>query len=180
MSRRKPKAGGLARNASPPTAVAAPSEPNRATDHGAAADRAETPAAFAAHRKFLLLAIAVGCAWWLALGALALFTANPVTVNPKQIALSEYVVTGRVDDATTGAVNVEKEWKHGATLGTIAVSDLERAGARNGDTYILPLVRADHDKFQITPGFDAERPPPIYPASDDAVRQLEELLPPAK
>lgn len=83
---------------------------------------------------------------------LAIFAANPVTFNRAQILQADYVVTATVQDAVTGRITVEKEWKHGFTFPSdeIVVSNLSGADARTGRKYLIPLSSEPDDKFSVT------------------------------
>jgi hypothetical protein len=127
-------------------------------------------------RLFLIAAAALAAGWGIALALLALFTANPVMLNREQILGSPYIVTGTaVAEPSSGRVSVEREWKKSALAGTITVENLARAGARKGITYIIPLSRPD-DAFRVTEAPFAGGAPLIYPATPDAIQQLQAIL----
>jgi len=137
-------------------------------------DSSETPPRRS--RVFLITASVLAAAWGLSLALLALFTANPVMLNREQILASPYVVTGTVaGDPSKGQVSVEREWKKHALAGTITVDNLAAAGARSGIAYLIPLSRPD-DAFRVTETPFSNGSPLIYPATPDALKQLQAIL----
>jgi hypothetical protein len=127
-------------------------------------------------RLFLVVAAVLAAAWIAVLTLLAIFTANPVMLNVEQVEASPYVITGTVTgDPAKGQVTVEREWKKHALSGTITVENLREAGARAGTQYIIPLSRP-YDAFRVTESPYSGTGPLIYPASSEAVKQLETIL----
>jgi hypothetical protein len=127
-------------------------------------------------RLFLIVAAVLAAAWLAVLTLLAIFTANPVMLNVEQVEASPYVVTGTVTgDPAKGQVAVEREWKKHALSGTITVENLPEAGARAGTAYIIPLSRP-YDAFRVTESPYSGTGPLIYPASPEAIKQLETIL----
>jgi hypothetical protein len=127
-------------------------------------------------RKVLGPALVVAVTWWVALSLLAVLTANPVTLNRKQILGSQYVVTAVVDDAAAGRVTVEKEWKTGFNVGSRTIGGLEQSGARAGVRYIIPLTVTSEGGLAITMAPAPLNRPLIYPAGAEALKQLEQVL----
>ena len=136
----------------------------------------------------LAIAAIVTAVWLLALAGLAIFTANPITLNRHQIETAELVVTGRVVDRDTGEVAVERTWKGTAPADQFRVRNLAETPAAAGDVYILPLTTA-RGGLVVTPARrrsadrEAGRRPPdaggpslIYPATPDALQQLQRAL----
>lgn len=130
--------------------------------------------------------MAATLAWVLLLVGLVNRTANPVTLNRAQIAHADYVVTAMPMDAAKGTFQVEREWKHGAELGAIQIHDLPPTPSLERRESLIPLTRRADGSFVVTqgelsnPGHEktvaAHVPPVIYPATPDALRQLEALL----
>ena len=88
-----------------PAPVAAPTRNSKSgMVEGANTPANATPGGWPA---WLLIALAVGVGWLLLLSVLALWTANPATVNRQQILQSEIVVEAEVLDPRTGKVEVE-------------------------------------------------------------------------
>jgi hypothetical protein len=127
-------------------------------------------------RQLLVPAIVLALAWWVVLIILAWFTANPVTLNLKQIQNSLYVVTAEVDDVGMGQVTVEKEWKTGTDIGNPTIDNLKETGARSGQTYLIPLTVTPDGQFIVTIADLPRNQPLIYPAGTEASRQLEQIL----
>jgi hypothetical protein len=137
---------------------------------------ASTPPAAHGSRLFLAVAAVLAALWLAALTLLAIFTANPVMLNVAQIEASPYVVTGTVEgDPVKGQVKVERGWTSHSLSGTITVENLEETGARAGQTYLIPLSRP-FDAFRVTPTPGSRTVPLIYPATPDALKQLETIL----
>jgi hypothetical protein len=100
-------------------------------------------------------------------------------LNVEQVEASPYVVTGTVNgDPAKGQVTVEREWKKHALSGTITVANLREAGARAGTAYIIPISRP-YDAFRVTDSPYFGTGPLIYPATPDALKQLEAILKPS-
>jgi hypothetical protein len=146
--------------------------------NGQAAVRTDSTEARPPFRSPVLLiaAIVLAILWWIVLVLLAVFTANPVTLNRDQIAHSSHVITGVVDDPSSGQVTVEREWKGKGLSGVITVEDLAASGARQGGKYLLPLSRgAINWRVSETPRPASTRL--IYAESPDAIAQLQSILP---
>jgi hypothetical protein len=138
--------------------------------------------------NFTVAAI-VTAVWLLALMGLAAGTANPVTVNRHQIEIADLVVTGRVLDRDRGDVMVERTWKGNAPAEQLRVANLAQTLAEPQGVYILPLSPEDGNEFVVTParrrrdalelddlGPDIGGPLLVYPATAEAVEQLEQAL----
>jgi hypothetical protein len=118
----------------------------------------------------------LAAAWVLTLFSLAWWTANPVTLNYRQIADSEFVVSGTVVDVQAGRVDVDREWKRGEALQDVVVENLSGSGAAAGERYLIPLARGRGDGFEITETLIEDGKPLIYPATQEATSQLETIL----
>ncbi len=116
--------------------------------------------------------------WCAALGLLAWQTANPLTLNVAQLANADFVVTATVSPENPTTVDVEKEWKREAKLGSITVENLRDTNAQPGETYLMPLTRHAGDVFQVTPTplTKHQRVPLVYPATPKAFEQLRHWL----
>jgi hypothetical protein len=141
----------------------------------AEATAAATPVDGRFRRRFLIAA-AVTAAWWAGLIGMVAFTANPVTINRRQLRNSMQIVTAEVVDAAEGKVKIVKVYSGGGLSGEHRVDGLRELGVRDGATYILPLTLTARGNWQVTPLPDAPRGRAVYPATDDALRQLAEIL----
>lgn len=177
MTRRSKKPKPKARPDGPKVESAPQSAPAAAVENesGAPSELAASASRIST-RTILIAAAAVAVLWWIALGMLALFTANPVTLNREQILRSSYVVTGKVVDAERGTVEVEKEWKQSGFGGTVHVGRLEETGARAGRSYIIPIEKAADGMLNVTRSRLPNEAPLIYPATAEAAAQLSRLL----
>ena len=126
-------------------------------------------------RRFVIVAGIVGC-WWAVLIALVVLTANPVTLNRRQLRNSSRVVTAEIVDVDQGTVKVVKDWIGPEGRGDLSIDGLKNLGVRNGKTYILPLSLSPHGSLRITPAPDSPNKRLVYPASDDALKQLAGIL----
>ena len=178
MSRRKRDAGEAPATHTAPRMVAAGSQPASAAGGLVAKAEDDTRTATECRRSIvtgLLLPIGAAVAWWLALVAMAIFTANPITLNRDQILRADFVVTGTVDETQPHTLIVDKEWKKKAGLRQVTVENLDETGARPGRTYLVPLSKDVNGRYFVTETKDERLL--IYPAEDEAVEQLEAILP---
>lgn len=136
--------------------------------HAAAGDRWVTRRTAA-----VLLLAAVWCA---ALTVLTLAAANPVTLNRDQLLRSPVIVVGRVEDAATGAVTVERGWRSAVGPGDIRVTNLNETAAEQGQTYVLPLMQVSAGTFEVVPARLPRRPWLIYPSSPETIQQVTEII----
>jgi hypothetical protein len=137
---------------------------------------------------FIVAAI-VTAVWLLGLAALAVSTANPVTLNRRQIDEAAVVISGRVLDDRGGEVAVERVWRGAGPPERLRIANLSDTPAEAGHTYVIPLSRAPQGGFVVTPTRRApvllkdggrerapDGPPAIYPATAEAHEQLERIL----
>ena len=157
-----------------PGTIAKPQASERLAENGPAAG---SPSRTISRRAFLIAAT-LGALWIAALAALAVFTANPITLNREQIMTSDAVVTARVLDPAAGTVAVEKVWKSRTELTAerLALDNLDKGRIRAGALYLVPLSRVRADRYEVTRTQLPNQQPLVYPATDDAVRQLEAIL----
>jgi hypothetical protein len=123
-----------------------------------------------------VVAIVLAAAWIGVLAVLALTQANPITLNREQILRAELVVTARIENVAEGTAAVEQQWGGGETLGSITVINLRETAAENGGTYILPLVRGMSGSYEILAAHVPDHPYLVYPATQGALEQLQQLL----
>lgn len=133
------------------------------------------------NRRMLLIAGGLATAWILGLLILAVTTANPVTLNRKQIERSPFVVTATREAADSSILLVSKEWKHGRELGKISVINLHETGMPVGREFLVPLEfgltnEGESPQYAVTPTTLPNEAPLIYPATPEAQSALEELL----
>jgi hypothetical protein len=107
---------------------------------------------------------------------LAFTQANPVTLNRGQILRADVIVTARIDDFAEGACTVERQWRDGGPLGSITVANLGETAAEQGRTYILPLVQSRSGSYEVVAARLPTHPCLVYPATDEALQQLQQLL----
>jgi len=176
VSRHRKKKAGPSENA--PAVAAASGRDSVPTAPPASSESARAPAS----RRSLKFAIGLAISWWTILILLVIFTANPVVLNYRQIAESDYVVTGRVVDRTLGRVEVLKEWQPAPSRaeplqpGVIEVTNLpEVTTASRGDEFLFPLQRVGR-RFEVTPARALNNRPLIYPVTPVAEKQLEQIL----
>lgn len=122
-----------------------------------------------------VIAIAsVAIVWYLVLLGLALFTANPVQLNVQQILDSGWIILATVDQ--NGVVHERKTVQGLLPDGPLKLSDKCRY---TNQEIILPLVREFGD-YRITPTHLPNGDRLVYPATEDALKQLSAILNPPR
>jgi hypothetical protein len=138
-------------------------------------------------RRWLLpLSLVVGAVWWAVLLGLAAQTANPVTLNIRQLSQADVVVLGRVVEHDAGRVQVLQQWLGPATLPRMLVLDhLDETIVEQGKTYLFPLSQNAEGTFGVTrgrsPATSRNAGPQrsaayVYPASPKTIQRLESML----
>lgn len=125
------------------------------------------------------LAVALAAGWPAALAALAVWASNPVLLNRKQVLDARragVIVEARVVDAASGECAVLRQWPTATVGETVRVHNLSGTPAVTGETYLLPLLRADNGGWDIAPTPLPDSRALIYPATTETVAQLERLL----
>lgn len=111
-------------------------------------------------------------------------TANPVTLNRLQILAADVVVAAEFSDVATGVLTVV-ETHHGEQISNgsqLSLSELKSADFEEGDRLLLPLSKkvlsgdSTADVYSITPNLIGSGKPLYYPATDDAIEQLQKIL----
>jgi hypothetical protein len=124
------------------------------------------------------LAVLIAAFWWLFLGSMALFTANPVTLNREQIIRAEFVVTATAMDPVNGTVHIEKSWKSDGQVDSMTLENLSQTGAKANVSYIIPVTESRKGRYNVTTTRLLNNPPLIYPNTPEAVLQLQSILEP--
>ena len=124
----------------------------------------------------LIFAAGFAGLWILGLVLLAVFTANPVTLNREQILRSDYLVTATRKSPDSPMLEVKKEWKHAEKFGEVAVANLNEITMPAGREFLVPLERLGQKRFLVTPTTLPNAAPLIYPATPEAESQLQEIL----
>lgn len=125
-------------------------------------------------RRGLWIAVAAAALWLATLGGLALFTANPITLNVEQIRASRYVVTGRL--AERNVVVVERQWKGEELPPEFQLQNVSKTPLKPGRAYVVPLSRTTSGALKVTETALPGDPPLVYPATQEAVAQLTAIL----
>jgi hypothetical protein len=127
-------------------------------------------------RRRLQIPVLIFLVWGTVLVSLALWTANPVTLNPLQIRQADLIVEAAVADLREGRCRVVRTWPEGFIPDTIRIAGLSKTGAVKGETYLMPLKRPPQaDPYQIAPA-GPEQLRLIYPADEQTRAQLEQIL----
>ncbi len=126
--------------------------------------------------KRMIIAGGVALAWLLTLSLLALLTSNPVTLNREQIQRADFVISAEVLDEQSGRVSPLREWKRNEKFDELTLANLPKTDCREAERYIIPISLGDDGHFQVTPSKLPGKLPVVYPANDEAIRQLENLL----
>ena len=129
-------------------------------------------------RRLFRPAVLISALWWLFLGSIAFFTANPVTLNQEQIIRAEIVVTATVVDPVSGTIRIEKSWKSDRQVDSITLENLKETGAIADVSYIFPVTELRTGRYHITTTRLPNNPPLIYPNTPEAVQQLQSILEP--
>jgi hypothetical protein len=129
-------------------------------------------------RRRWLIALGIALGWFIVLGLLATFTANPVTLNRDQILRSEVVVTGTVVDASQALVKVDQAWKGRDVPAELRIENLAVTGARANEQYIFPISisRTGERRYRVTESRLPNEAPLIYPATEEALAMLRGVL----
>lgn len=113
---------------------------------------------------------------------LALFTSNPIVLNPHQFRSSSLIVSGSVESSGDRGVtiSIDRIWKGSADNDTVFVRDLSAAQFEGSDVWILPLNRVSATEYIVTPrkNASAAHKPLLYPADPDTLNKLNSLLSP--
>lgn len=128
--------------------------------------------------------MAIAAIWGAFLVGLAILTANPVTLNREQIAQADYVVTATVTGSAADQMTIDKEWKHGITLQDVQIDEFPTTHLNVPGTYVVPLSRSQSGRVDesttprlaVTPTPISGNPALTYPATPEAIRQLEQIL----
>ena len=131
--------------------------------------RTQQPTALPTRTQFAAASL-LALAWYLCLASLAVFTANPVTLNARQILDSRWIVLATIDD--DGVVHERKSIRGLLPDGPIKLTDPCRYPNQE---VILALVREFGD-FRVTPTHLPKGDRLIYPATQTALQQLDEIL----
>jgi hypothetical protein len=143
----------------------------------AVSSQAKLDAPWRPPRGPLIFASALAIIWSAILITMAWLTADPVTLNRDQVLRADFVITGRVEsDPAAGEVSVLREWHKNALNGTIHVENLGDVRVRTGETYLMPLSHAATG-YRITEARLANSALLVYPATQAALSQLEQILP---
>jgi hypothetical protein len=127
-------------------------------------------------RNFFRPVAVITSLWWLALIGIAVGTTYPVTLNAKQIELSDCVILARVVDRAAGTVEVEASWKAELPRGRITIHNFAASKPElTGTPLLIPLT------FWAVGYEVAPIPPPgrgavVYPATPSTREQLARLL----
>lgn len=164
------------KTASPAPAPAAEPGSSRAGAKTSAGQAPAAPEPRLLSKRVWLGVLAVALTWWLFLLVTAWLTANPVTLNRRQIAEADYVVTGKVANLAQGTVDVTREWKYAAQLTNATVENLKQTKAEEERTYLIPLSMSGKDLYDVADTPIEGAPPAIYPVTAEAIAQLEAIL----
>jgi len=126
-------------------------------------------------RRAAIALIAV--VWCGLLAWLVLATANPVTLNRRQILDADAVVTAQVVDPAAGTCRIVRQWTGETLPGEFVVAHLDETAARPGGDWILPLVKIG-DEPEVLPSLLPSHARLVYPATPEVLEQLEAIVNP--
>lgn len=126
-------------------------------------------------RAALMFALLLGLCWLSALAWLTLFYSNPVTLNRLQIQQADFVALGTFDGKMFD-LRVTETWPKTQDLagGTIRLQNAQELHASRQRAYLVPISIRGGKSF-VTPS-PLQGRPLIYPASEAALEQLQQLL----
>lgn len=155
------------------------------------------PATAAKSSANRLWPFALALLWCVVLGTLVFTSANPVVLNPAQIAAAQVIVQGEWVAASPPQLQVHKVWKGQLAADAIVIQGTIPVAQVTGEV-LVPLSRipggtATSQSFQITQGglenhprnvppgtpelgIVAEVLPLVYPATSESLAQLQQLL----
>lgn len=123
------------------------------------------------------LAAGLFALWFALLAGLAFWTANPVTLNRQQLRHADIVVQATVDNITTGQCTIVQSWPAGAAGEVVMVKGLDGIPIVIGESYVLALQRDPQGNgYTIVTTAPPESAQLVYPATDDSLRQVSEVL----
>jgi hypothetical protein len=128
----------------------------------------------AANRRRAALAL-IAVAWCAALAWLALATANPVTLNRRQILEADVVITARIEDRAAGKCRVVQHWKGTPVPDELVVSGLKETAVHGDGEWILPLQKV-RGGYEVLASALPSRARLVYPATDEAMEQLRGMV----
>lgn len=130
------------------------------------------------------LVFGVAAVWILFLVALALWTANPVTLNRQQIFVARStgaVIVAEVVNTKSGQIKVEEVLAAAEGLPAeiapgkeLTAGSLEDAGVKDGDHAVLPLIVRPSGDVALAPA--PTGPARAYPATSEVVTAVKELV----
>lgn len=143
---------------------------------GAATDT--PPSSAGPSLRSLVLAAATFTLWMAVLITLVVRTANPVTLNRRQILESRLVVEANVLETASARCEVRRTWPAGQDLDVILVPQISRLEVDSAESYLMPLIPSADGTYEIVPVERGKRnaDPRIYPATAAAIEQLEAIL----
>lgn len=112
----------------------------------------------------------LGIVWLSLLLWMTVTYANPVTLNLAQIEESDYVVEGQFDE-TGELFLVSRTWPENSALTKIRLTNSTEIQHPSDGEYLVP-VKTMGGRYFVTPS-QLQGKPLIYPATEDALRQLE-------
>jgi len=132
---------------------------------------------------WLLIALAVGCGWLLLLAVLALWTANPATLNRQQILQSEAIVEVEILDPAAGQVEIEGVLRQRPAASLKAGEEirvpLHGDHWEVGEHRFLPLIHTENGEWSVTPTALPKTPLLDYPADAELKQDILDVSAPA-
>jgi hypothetical protein len=122
------------------------------------------------------VSICVAAVWLAGLTSLAILSANPVTLNVRQIHDARYVISAVLTKRDGGIIVPQKEWKHGEQLPPLRIDNLDQVRFDPGVTYLVPLSPSDAGGYRVSATPLSDKRPLVYPATAEAIEQLEAAL----
>jgi len=117
--------------------------------------------------------------WCGFIAALTFLTSYPITLNWKQVSISDVVLEGQLSaDGSSVEPIPGKPWPF-ETQTPVVVSNLAETSARAGKAYLFPLTRKQRGRpgYFVTPSQLPNGEPLVYPVTDESLAQLQKIDP---
>ncbi|MGD9856854.1 MAG: hypothetical protein AB7U20_18050 [Planctomycetaceae bacterium] len=113
--------------------------------------------------------------WMSSLIALALLTANPITLNVAQVTAAPLVIEATRNPGQA-EWQVSRSWPAGRTAENIRIQGLEQLPIDAGRAYLIPVAPAGAGEYRVVISPKPFATPFIYPADRETVADLEAIL----
>ena len=124
----------------------------------------------------LAVALVVFLVWAAGLVTMAVIVDAPATLNVVQIENAEIILHGTIDPAEEGVFRVDRSWPADATDGVVMIEDLGELSLQPDQSYLMPVERTNDGAFRVILTPKPEEVRLVYPANDETIAVLEDML----